>query len=260
MLHRGNIARLETRLHASISSERNLRFCEKHYGVEIACYHEQSDGLGGDVWGIYPYNSDTLLIYQFDYLGHDERSAYGAVTFHRMAQHAAPFYDGPAGFLATLNGMIRESALFPFYVSMFVAEYHRDTQQLRYASAAAPPAYIVAPRLAHPQALTYGSLPLGAVETPTYDIADVTLEDHDCLVIYSDALLETGTDGPGKGQLFDEPFLQLLQQYCDHDGGVGDVRLCGRITEQFLAFSTAQIADDVTLMTITINAKEAGDE
>jgi sigma-B regulation protein RsbU (phosphoserine phosphatase) len=249
MLRRQHLDLLSSRFAAVFPEKKVLAFCEKYYGLKVDFFHQSYEQLGGDVWGIFPLTQDEIIIYLFDFLGHDAKAAHNALSLHAMARAALDASSDPAVLLTKLNENLRASPMFPTYVTMFIAIYDARDHRLRCSNASGPPFYGVSSSCdVPPKNLTTPSLPLGASASATYPLYETILSADDTLVLYSDALTETRMHENGD-------FFELLFEKMIHDRSWKEsekASLFQSILDRFTTHCKGNVVDDITLITLQI--------
>ncbi len=249
MLGTRHIDILNARLEATLPDRRILSFCEKLYGIKVDFIHQFYEVLGGDLWGIFPFSRDEILIYLFDFLGHDAEAAHKAVTMHSMISQSLHESASPSYLLEQINHKLRASPIYPCYATIFIGIYNARNHELSYANASGPPIYVVSNERLEPLLITAPSLPLGAIFQATYETHKVNLAINDNIVLYSDALTETRITADGN--FFEPVFEEILKDYCHNK--YTEQKLFDVVWQRFQTMCQGNVSDDLTYINININ-------
>lgn len=210
-----------------------------------------SSQLGGDCCDFFWLDPDHLVLFLLDVSGHGLGAALPSVSLLnllRSQKEATPqeFYF-PAKVLSLLNDTFQMSAQNDKYFTIWYGIYHRQTQQLTYASAGHPPALLVGPDHLGEIGVTTlktPSLPIGMFDEVTYTTANCFVQPGSDLYLFSDGIYEFNTAAGPAWSL--EEFSQLLSQH--HGEAWGLDQILAEI--QAISAPGAMGVDDVSLVRV----------
>ena len=151
------------------------------------------------------------------------------------------------GLLQKLNKRVYESAQGEKFITLFIARYDYETQQLEYANAGHTPSIVYRTDSKSIKMLESSSLAIGMLERiPFMNVKKLTIMEHSLLLAYTDGMVEllSDTDKGGVKSAFDV-LLSAIQQAPDIDGVIKQV-----IDTQDLNKNNQAIFDDITLLGI----------
>jgi sigma-B regulation protein RsbU (phosphoserine phosphatase) len=172
---------------------------------------QPSTELGGDAFGYYWLDGNTLAIYLLDVSGHGVGAAMHSVTaLNLLRQRALPQVDftDPAAVLASLNNRLQMDDHDGMFFTMWYGVYRVTTRTLRYSAAGHHPAYLVTPDRERFDALGTPNLMIGAMPGLTYDVHETAVAPGSTLHLFSDGVFEIMT--PDGRQLGLQDFLPHL--------------------------------------------------
>ncbi len=174
-----------------------------------------SSQLGGDCCDFFWLDPDHLVVFLLDVSGHGLGSALPSVSLLnllRSQKEASPkdFYY-PEKILSLLNDGFQMSSQNDKYFTIWYGVYHQQTQQLTYASAGHPPAFLISADALNSATVTplkTPSLPIGMFDGVTYVSAKCHVPPKSLLYVFSDGIYEFNTTSGQAWSL--EGFGQLL--------------------------------------------------
>ncbi len=169
---------------------------EEAYKLQICSHYQSCTELGGDFWGIKSLSNEELAIYMVDFSGHGVNAALNVFRLHALMQSAMDTARSPSAYLTYLNSIL--ALLLPMgqFATMFYGVINSRRNSLSYASAASPPPILFNKQASSHKLLDSTGTLLGAFKESVYKMEEVEFNAGDCLLLYSDALIETAnTDG-----------------------------------------------------------------
>ncbi len=230
-------------------------------GVDVATSYQVYDTAGGDYYNFHPLGVDGLAdgthdgrwgFMIADVSGHGPAAAVVMAILQTLTMTAPLELQHPARFMDYLNRHLCAKRIGQNFVTCSVFEYHPDTGKLLYTNAGHPPALVrkkSSNPLLPPDILrldAVGGVPLGILEDETYDVASMTLEPGDTLLLYTDGIPETRNS---QGEFFGEEGLRSALIACASDARCTLDTLNERL-RRFEAGGTPQ--DDQTLVALHI--------
>ncbi len=205
------------------------------YPVRLASTYEPSIGLGGDIWGVTPLDDSCIRIFSADFTGHGVGSALNTFRLHSFTASGAANAVDPADWLQQLNGFMCGALQIGQFATMFAAVIDFARNEIRFASAAAPPPLLRTGPAGHYEQIDGTGFPIGVTRSATFDTITAPFPPGSTLVLYSDALIETPE--PPNALLTTELLCDLLDSVPDG--------------------SQAQVAHDTLLHKLRTEAGEA---
>lgn len=159
-------------------------------GVRIASYHRSSSEIGGDIWGLLPIDRQKFAVFLADFTGHGINAALNTFRLHALIHEHKPLHDDPVRLLSTLNDGMAELLPVGQFATFFYVVVDNRAEELRFASAGAPPAIIKPGLQEHGSLVSTAGTPLGIVKDSTYDLHRLPFPRNSMLVLFSDGLPE----------------------------------------------------------------------
>jgi sigma-B regulation protein RsbU (phosphoserine phosphatase) len=175
-----------------IPNEQQLALTLVGLPLEIHAHFQPVDELGGDMWGVRRLSDQHALLYCADFSGHGVASSINTFRLHMMMNSMAPNIGAdPAMLLKHLNVELAKTLPRGQYLAIFVAVIDCTHKTIRYAGAAMPDPLLrrVAGNI---ERLHGAGLPLGVSANAKYTAHEVSFTADDQLIMFSDALLESG--------------------------------------------------------------------
>lgn len=161
-----------------------------------------------------------------------------------QAYISQPGEKDPAEMLSALNGQLCERNDELLFATLWLGILHIPSGSLRYASAGHNPPVLIRSNHSSFIPLSQG-LPLGLFEDSTYTSTELTLQNREMLLLYTDGVTEA--EDPGHTLFGDE---RLLQSCRDHSTDTPEP-LCSGILHDVQTFAQGGLqSDDITLLCI----------
>ncbi len=168
---------------------------ETAYHLHIDDHFQPSSELGGDMWGSHMISEDEIGLYNVDFSGHGVNAALNTIRLNAFMKSAGSVARSPSAYLSHLNALIKPLLPTEHYATMLYGVVNIKTHQFSYASAGAP-APVLFRQSGEVEMLSAVGMLLGVVDNVSYETVVRPFHPGDCLLIYSDALIETpGDDG-----------------------------------------------------------------
>jgi len=215
--------------------------------------HIPSTSLGGDAFGYHWIDPDHLAIYLLDVCGHGVGSALmcvSAMNVLRSQSLTATDFKSPASVLAAINNAFLMEEHNNKFFTMWYGVYSRVAHELRFASAAHPPAFLICSDSEGHQTfheLTTRNTAVGFMENATFKEASITMQQHNKLYVYSDGVYEIEKANGDMVTLAE--FTEIIQSLSRVDTSQVDVILQ---VMQNLKSEQGPFDDDFSLLEIQI--------
>jgi sigma-B regulation protein RsbU (phosphoserine phosphatase) len=176
---------------------------------------ESCSSVGGDAFGYHWLDDEHFAVYLLDVCGHGVGAALLSVSvMNTLSQRSLQGADlrAPDQVLARLNTVFTMTRHNDMYFTIWYGVYHAPSRQLRYATAAHPPALLFAPGGAPdaPAQLGIPALPIGAMEDVDYQAGEMTVPAGSRLYVYSDGVYEVQM--PDGREMALEDFISLVAE------------------------------------------------
>lgn len=217
---------------------------EQAYDLQICGHYQTSSELGGDFWGFKSISNKELAVYMVDFSGHGVNAALNVFRLHALMQSAMDTAHTPSAYLAHLNAILSKLLPIGQFATMFYGIINRKNNKLLYASAASQTAILFNKQMGTSFCLESTGTLLGAFKESSYQMHEIQFNAGDCLLLYSDALLET-PNASGKMQTIEELMekfqdnLKIEQKNCKHS--------FAKLTSDFNNEYGKNLNDDLTL-------------
>jgi sigma-B regulation protein RsbU (phosphoserine phosphatase) len=185
-------------------------------GVDLAASYETFGQVGGDLYDFISLKKDATQWCMFigDASGHGPSAAVVAAMVQATLHDCAGNSAGPGDLLQMLNRRLCEKRIEGSFVTAFMGFYDASTRKLRYASAGHPAPLV--PSFAGRQTRfldAAGGLPLGIIESASFDETAIELFPGQTLLLYTDGISEARSP---EGIMFDaEGIERSLHDYSD---------------------------------------------
>lgn len=211
-------------------------------GFEVGRVYQAGSGLmAGDFYDVFRVAPNRLAAVIGDVAGHGIDPAITAFQAKYLLRVFLRQYRDPAQALEELNTQMSAIGRTEEFISLCVAVFDTDAGTLRYASAGHPAAWLWHQREVQPLRATGPLLMLDP--KGTYVSREISLEEHDLLLVYTDGLAEARAGE----QLFGE---ERIANTLRRDPGVAADVLCKSLLEAAIDFASGPITDDVAILAI----------
>ncbi|MCB1174521.1 MAG: SpoIIE family protein phosphatase [Leptospiraceae bacterium] len=222
-----------------------------------ACY-EAMESLGGDLYDVIPIQAHQYAFLIADVSGHGVASALitsmAKLSFHAHVSNLAGEQGtincpNPALVLDQVNrDMFRLIGDLSHYLTALLMIVDLEKQELIYSNAGHHPAVLQRENRAELFELSSDGFFIGSMESIEYQNAFMELQHNDCIILYTDGILETRNS---RDEMFG--YERLYQCIQDHPGVRPD-ELAQTIMQTVEDFSGgASIEDDRAVLCIQIN-------
>jgi len=186
---------LESELNEASEYVRSLLPIALNGDVKIRTQFLPSSQLGGDCYDFYWLDTDHLAIYLIDTSGHGVGSALLSISILNLLRSQSfgkdKFYD-PRAVMTELNQDFQMSQHGGRYFTMWYGVYKKSERKLVYANAGHP-----TPILTRDKDRNFGiqnllslSVPIGFFPEAEYTSAELLIEPHSKLYVFSDGIFE----------------------------------------------------------------------
>jgi sigma-B regulation protein RsbU (phosphoserine phosphatase) len=220
-------------------------------GFDLAAYYRTSARAGGDYYDFFPLAGGRWGLFIADVSGHGTPAAVLMAVTHAIAHGQPGTHAPPPELLRHLNDhLTRSYTRDGTFVTAFYAVLDPATRTLTYSRAGHNPPRLVRGTDRVLSLDADGGLPLGILDSQTYEQASVTLEPGDLLLLYTDGITEAMAPlkGGDSRELFGTDRLDAL--LLDR-GAAGADGCIDRVRREVAAFSEhTPPTDDQTMIAI----------
>jgi serine phosphatase RsbU (regulator of sigma subunit) len=217
-------------------------------GWELVPYYQPAHELGGDFYDFLPLDGGRLGLVIGDVTGKGIPAALVMTATHTMIRTVAREGASPGQIFARVNDLLYASIPSGMFVTCLCATLEPETGHLRFANAGhEPPFWCQAGRAAELRAT---GMPLGMMPGSRYEEHETILAPGECLLFYSDGLVEAHN---ASREMFGLPRLKALLEVDAAGAARGTVSaaaLIGSLLDELRRFTGEgwEQEDDATLV------------
>ncbi len=227
-----------------IPDDNEIQEMEKAYKMQICGYYQSSSELGGDFWGFRSLSNEELAVYMVDFSGHGVNAALNVFRLHALMQATISTARTPNAYLTHLNAILAPLLPVGQFATMFYGVINSKKKKLAYASAASPNPILLRQNGKEHQFLESTGTVLGALKESSYNMMEIDFNSGDCLMLYSDALVETPNE---HGDMLPvEHWVESFQSRLKVDGD-GCRESFASLLTNFRQHCASQMIDDLSL-------------
>ncbi len=158
--------------------------------ARFAVHLKQVLDAGGDFYDVVPVGDNIVDYIVADASGHDLAASFWTATLKTLVSQNARPENSPQDIVLTINHVLRRILPEGVFFTLLYVRVNRHKNIATLVNAAHPPAVIV-PRDGSPaSALKQQGDIVGMYEDAVYECLDITLNEGDRLLLYSDGLIE----------------------------------------------------------------------
>ncbi len=159
-------------------------------GFTFCARYEPAYEIGGDFYDFVPLPDDRLGIVIGDVAGKGVSAALYMARLTRDLRYFALSEPEPSRVLDVLNQAVLDSGQDDIFVTMIYAVLDARSGRLHWANAGHMPPLLRSAAGSVESIEGSGGLPLGVMPEPSYATASIPLSSGDCVVLYTDGLVE----------------------------------------------------------------------
>ena len=215
-------------------------------GLELAAFTRPAQIIGGDYFDFLMFEGGDHGLALGDVAGHGVSASLHMAGLQALARALVPAHRSPSEVISQIHHLFNHNSRYTTFVTLFLAAFSPIPGTLTYCNAGHNPPFVVrdgAGRGPQIEWLHPTGAAIGLVEAAAYRDAHVSLNKGDCLVLYTDGVVEAGN---GKGDPFGTERLSKIVTDERHEPARAIVQALMRSLE---AFSDGKpLADDATLV------------
>ncbi len=222
-------------------------------GLRIAHLYQPADEVAGDYFDFIRLPDDMWLICIADVAGHGISAAMGAAMLKALMLHAVEQHREPSKVLQYINNRL-PALLCDGFITMFLARWNPQGQQLDYASAGHEPGLLLSPRGDLRQLPSTG-LPLGIDPTSNWESEAISLMPGERLFLTTDGVAETSDPSGellGRDRLADLILRRSMQTPCEIVAAIS--------TDVLRHRAGGKVNDDVTALLLEVKGEWASSD
>jgi sigma-B regulation protein RsbU (phosphoserine phosphatase) len=158
--------------------------------LEIACYFNPAEEVGGDYFDFFPLKENQLGIVQADVSGHGASAAM-IMTMLKGILHSVTknFLDLPTA-MSQINQVVHHTAPPETFITMIMLVYDRNDYSLYFSNAGHNPPLLYQKKTNSLHFLELRGCALNCLFDATYTVSKISLQPEDFMLIYTDGLTE----------------------------------------------------------------------
>jgi serine phosphatase RsbU (regulator of sigma subunit) len=182
--------RIEQELRVARQIQRSLlpEATPELYGWRLTAYYKPAREVGGDFYDFLELENGRLGLVVGDATGKGIPAALVMATTRGMLRAVAQSLDSPGEVLARVNDALCPDIPSEMFVTCFYAILDPKSGTLRYANAGHDLPYLW--HGGDAEELRARGMPLGLMPEMSYDESEAVLREGDCVLFYSDGLVE----------------------------------------------------------------------
>jgi steroid delta-isomerase-like uncharacterized protein len=182
--------RIEQELRVARQIQRSLlpEATPELYGWQLAAYYKPAREVGGDFYDFLELEDERLGLVVGDATGKGMPAALVMATTRGMLRAVAQSLDSPGEVLARVNDALCPDIPSEMFVTCFYAILDPKSATLSYANAGHDLPYLW--HEGDAKELRARGMPLGLMPEMSYDEREAVLREGDCVLFYSDGLVE----------------------------------------------------------------------
>lgn len=215
-------------------------------GLELAAFSRPADIVGGDYFDFFRFRDKAHGLVIGDVAGKGMSASLLMASLQASLRTLAPDYDSPAEVVRRLNQLFCHNIHLSKFVTLFLAHYDPQTQNLSYCNAGHNPPLLCRARSNGKEPFLWldpTGAAIGLVEEFQFGVETVRLAPGDVLLLYTDGVTEAidpQEEEFGQGRL-----AELVRQ--NSDGSAQE--LVREVRQGLQEFSHGQApADDTTIV------------
>ena len=177
---------------AMLPTPEALASLKSRHGLNVTARFAPSSLLGGDFWGVIPMGDDHLGIFICDFAGHGVSAALNTFRLHTMISRLPPPNPlDPGAYMGKLNEGLCGVLSNRQYATFLMGIIDFPSQTFTYAAAGSPDPLVGRPEAgAAIDRLSASGLPLGLVNSASYDNRTVPFVPGSFMFLFSDVLTD----------------------------------------------------------------------
>lgn len=223
-------------------------------GIRVSSYHRSSSEIGGDIWGLLSLDHRKFALFLADFTGHGVNAALNTFRLHALIHEHKQLHDDPGRLLTRLNEALTELLPVGQFATLFYVVVDCGADELRFASAGAPPAILKFGPNEPGHLISATGMPLGIAKGIAYDLHRAPFPPDATLIVFSDGLPEFADK---RGVRITE--AGLLEALNDHDPSASPGEIVSRLCDAAGITPGNPLQDDTTIVCLDRRAGSQAD-
>ncbi|MCU0849058.1 MAG: SpoIIE family protein phosphatase [Spirochaetes bacterium] len=214
-------------------------FSTDRLGIRI--WSKLLSDIGGDLYDYLVLEGGRLAFFVADVSGHSISAALYTAIVKMIFRNSIHRTSDPGGLLTLVNKDLFGNIPVESFVTMFCGVLDPESGVLNYANAGHPEPYVLSANGS--DVLQGNGSFLGPIKDATYETFSKNLDPHDCLIVFTDGVLDVFSESMKVGN-------RLLQECLNIPASTCDERF--ELLKNRLLSENINIHDDCTLMMIKL--------
>lgn len=221
-----------------------LQKIRQTYGQSIARYEQSSSDIGGDMWGVFPVDSQSMALYIADFTGHGMAAALNTFRLQALIHSIGAFHE-PIEFVNRLNTDLYKLLQRGDFATFMFLKMDVIAHTISFIPAASPSPLLIRAN-GSVETLDSRGFPLGIQKDEPYQSITLSYSAGDCLLLYSDALIESPRRSTGT--FFDEQ--SLIEFISSHNVDEKNIHTIVDALMKEVRTPNGEVIDDLTLVMV----------
>lgn len=158
--------------------------------LEIACYFNPAEEVGGDYFDFFPLNENQLGIVQADVSGHGASAAMIMTMLKGILHSITKNFQDLSTALSQIDQVVHHTAPPETFITMIMLVYDSNDHTLSFSNAGHNPPLLYQKSTGAPRYLELRGCALNCLSDATYALSKISLQPDDFILIYTDGLTE----------------------------------------------------------------------
>lgn len=172
-----------------VPQKERMQLLSDHYSLDISSVFKPCNQLGGDFWDVIELDENKIGIIIIDFAGHGIAPSLNTFRIKEFIYNSGNETKSPATFMKILNDKILKS--YNMHATCFYAVYDKTNKNFTYCRAGHP--YGIWYKKSEDKLISLDSKGtcLGFFPDSKYEEQEITLEEEDKVVFYTDGIIES---------------------------------------------------------------------
>jgi sigma-B regulation protein RsbU (phosphoserine phosphatase) len=218
--------------------------------LEVAAFSRPAAIVGGDYFDFYRFRDGAYGLLIADVAGHGMSASLIMANLQASLRILVPDHDAPDDVVRRLNQLFYHNINMTSFVSLFLARFDSQTNELTYCNAGHNPPLLYRPQSNSQEPLTWlrpTGAAIGLSEALEFAAETITLKPGDLLLLYTDGVTES--TNPHEEEFGPDRLAEVVQQ----DPYMPAQEVVQRVRGRLLEFTQGRpLADDTTIVAYRI--------
>lgn len=232
-----------------------LKKVNEELKVDIASYYKPSSELGGDFYDVAIVDQNKMAFYIWDFAGHGVGAAINTFRLNSIIRENLKIDATPNDFMTRINKQLHKLIPIGQFATMFFGLFDMESGTLTYSCASCPKPLLISFKHNKCQLIDTRNFPLGIQDTLGYEQEQISIEEWDIILLYSDALTESPNE-EGAFLEIEEVGEMVLARAVGNYMNPNEIKAL--VMDRFNAEFIGGLSDDLTINIISLNKVVAG--